>query len=194
MGKTFAYNTGERDDEQDDVINLQFGVFFDGTANNKFNTDLRGKVQENYSRQDEKFNQEQVLNERAGTKYKDYSSYDRFKVISEDSIRSTSATRDYKFESKEEKKGYEERGFQEAGTSYANDYTNVARMYDSSEKDDYAIYIEGIGTNKYQEDVAPGLGFGAQETGVKQRVWDAINLLLERIVRMKGVGNKTKLN
>ena len=44
MGKSFVYNTGaSSDDKKEDEIHLEFGVFIDGTLNNKDNTDLRNK-------------------------------------------------------------------------------------------------------------------------------------------------------
>jgi hypothetical protein len=44
MGKSFVYNTGSSsDDKREDEIRLEFGVFIDGTLNNKDNTDLRNK-------------------------------------------------------------------------------------------------------------------------------------------------------
>ena len=42
MGKTFVYNTG-KPKKIDGEIEAQFGLFFDGTLNNKDNTDLRIK-------------------------------------------------------------------------------------------------------------------------------------------------------
>jgi len=36
MGRAFVYNTGSSDDDKkDDELRLEFGVFIDGTLNNK---------------------------------------------------------------------------------------------------------------------------------------------------------------
>ncbi|WP_190304420.1 hypothetical protein [Flavobacterium branchiophilum] len=44
MGKSFVYNTGSSDDDKKkNDINMEFGVFIDGTLNNKDNTALREK-------------------------------------------------------------------------------------------------------------------------------------------------------
>ncbi|WP_185965917.1 hypothetical protein [Flavobacterium sp. ZT3R18] len=44
MGKSFVYNTGSaEDDKKDDELRFDFGVFIDGTLNNKENTRLRRK-------------------------------------------------------------------------------------------------------------------------------------------------------
>ena len=39
MGQTFVYNTGDSRAAVDE-LHLQFGVFFDGTQNNKKNTEI----------------------------------------------------------------------------------------------------------------------------------------------------------
>ena len=46
MGQTFVYNQG-KDEIKKDEIQLTFGVFIDGTLNNKDNTDMRNKVVRN---------------------------------------------------------------------------------------------------------------------------------------------------
>lgn len=47
MGQTFVYNTGSsEDDKKKDELRLEYGVFIDGTLNNKDNTDLRVKYAE----------------------------------------------------------------------------------------------------------------------------------------------------
>jgi hypothetical protein len=51
MGKSFVYNTGSSDDDKkEDELRFQFGVFIDGTLNNKTNTEMRRK----YRDEDEK--------------------------------------------------------------------------------------------------------------------------------------------
>lgn len=49
MGKTFVYNTGESKPKKDEIW-LEFGMFFDGTLNNKDNTLLRMMVKEGVPR------------------------------------------------------------------------------------------------------------------------------------------------
>jgi hypothetical protein len=44
MEKSFVYNTGSfEDDIKDDELRLNFGIFIDGTLNNKENARLRRK-------------------------------------------------------------------------------------------------------------------------------------------------------
>ena len=40
MGTTFVYNSGEAVDPKDE-LHVSFGLFFDGTLNNKENTRIR---------------------------------------------------------------------------------------------------------------------------------------------------------
>lgn len=42
MGKSFVYNTGESKGPEEE-LEMTFGVFIDGTLNNKTNTELRRK-------------------------------------------------------------------------------------------------------------------------------------------------------
>lgn len=43
MGTTYVYNTGE-DKSEDKFLQFEFGVFIDGTLNNRRNTEIRKKV------------------------------------------------------------------------------------------------------------------------------------------------------
>ena len=44
MAQTFVYNSGTYQETNSGTIHLEFGLFFDGTLNNKNNTDLRLKM------------------------------------------------------------------------------------------------------------------------------------------------------
>ena len=44
MGQTFVYNSGEADVATDE-LHLSFGLFFDGTLNNKENTRIRKRIE-----------------------------------------------------------------------------------------------------------------------------------------------------
>ena len=44
MGQTYVYNTGKAE-VADEEVEVTFGVFIDGTLNNKENTKLRYKVE-----------------------------------------------------------------------------------------------------------------------------------------------------
>lgn len=45
MGKTFVYNTGNPLPDSPGTLKLAYGVFFDGTLNNRENTEIRKKVE-----------------------------------------------------------------------------------------------------------------------------------------------------
>lgn len=103
--------------------NLTFGLFFDGTLNNKKNTE---------SRLGEQGSEGKAANKKHGGE----------------------------------------------GTSYANDFSNVARMkpYYQGKQDkaiakDFNVYIEGIGTEDFQGDVLfNGAAYGDGETGIRAKV------------------------
>ena len=115
----------------DEYVNVTVGIFFDGTLNNKSNTDAR----------------------LAYEKKVDGKAFDKEKADAY-------------------KKWYT---FKKSG-SYDNSYSNIARMEKpykkiNSEKEfQLAIYMEGIGTEDYEDDQAIGKGLGRGSTGVIQKV------------------------
>jgi hypothetical protein len=69
-----------------------------------------------------------------------------------------------------------------SSSSYTNDLSNVARMWASikREKEFNAVYIDGIGTIRGQDDATAGLAFGKGETGVRTRAENAFGILEEK--------------
>ncbi|OXA99506.1 phospholipase effector Tle1 domain-containing protein [Flavobacterium pectinovorum] len=94
------------------TIDVVIGVFFDGTLNNKTNTQERLAKTETYKKHG---------------------------------------------------------GGLEDSTSYNNDWSNVARLWDNYDKD-IGVYIEGIGTEDRKGDEIDGKAFGAEETGIVAKV------------------------
>ncbi len=45
MGQTYVYNLGSFDDTEKGVIDIECGLFFDGTGNNHTNTEIRKKIE-----------------------------------------------------------------------------------------------------------------------------------------------------
>jgi uncharacterized Zn-binding protein involved in type VI secretion len=94
------------------------------------------------------------------------------------------------------------------GSSYGNDVTNVAKLWDryleSNELQDDALsrsvqrklYVEGIGTRAGEKDSLMGSGTGRGETGVVGRVqqaFDYINRLIDSITQNNPDGEITSL-
>ncbi|ATA90306.1 hypothetical protein CAPN001_24460 [Capnocytophaga stomatis] len=42
---TFVYNDGSFDPEKKGVLSVTFGMFFDGTKNNRYHTEIRKKIE-----------------------------------------------------------------------------------------------------------------------------------------------------
>ncbi|WBV51109.1 phospholipase effector Tle1 domain-containing protein [Chryseobacterium gambrini] len=132
--------------EKTEKVKLRIGVFFDGTGNNKYNSD---------------------------TKY-----YKLPLPIDENNLPKN------KFN-----------GFvPESGSSYWNNYSNVALLHDlyqidiKEKTDKYAFYylqlrqyVEGIGTKKYEEDDVFGSGFGEGERGIVERVKEGCEKIVEQL-------------
>lgn len=73
-------------------------------------------------------------------------------------------------------------------TSYENALSNVARMWKPMGKErdgpDVGLYIEGMGTTRYQKDSLLGYAMGAGDTGIQNRAQSAF-ALLKALVRDK---------
>ncbi|WP_136669253.1 DUF2235 domain-containing protein [Flavobacterium sp. H122] len=102
----------KEEQKKEELIDITLGVFFDGTLNNKNNTDERKK---------------------------------------------NSAVFQNEGKDKDE------------DTSYYNDWSNVARLWDNYDKAK-SIYIEGIGTEDNKSDTTQGYAFGTGTTGVRGKV------------------------
>lgn len=125
-------------EEVDEAVDIVFGVFFDGTLNNKVNTKERENNTQIYKKNGIKTWTKKQLSEKEDT-------------------------------------------------SYDNDWSNVARMSECSEKG-YQIYIEGIGTEDYQEDSSDGFAFGSGESGIRSKVRKGCEEIVAGI--KKKLGNK----
>lgn len=179
MGKSFVYNTGSNTDnvpkKHEEFI---FGVFIDGTLNNKKNTELRRKYRngevENLSDKEIKASVKKDEDAYDALKNKEItettSEYDRYLIGSH---------RTYK-----DKLGTD--------NSFSNDYTNVARMWKCCDEDKYAIYVEGMGTENNLQDSQDGFAFGSGTTGIRAKVRKGCEDLAKKTLKQKG-GDKKKI-
>jgi hypothetical protein len=175
MGKTFVYNSGSYKEENNGVLSMEFGLFFDGTANNLYNTDARKYM--TYKKIEKG-----KLSKRAKEEL------DRIKgEYAEGGIASAKHTL------RELEEGYKEYG--KGNVSYGNDHTNVARMYLNADRQDYAIYIEGVGTKDLEgDDSLPGISHADGETGLLEKVKKGSEELVQRIKMLydREKGNRKK--
>lgn len=100
--------------DKNEYVDVTLGIFFDGTLNNKTNTEAR------------------VSPKPGDTSFKKYGAGDE-------------------------------------QSSYYNDWSNVARLWDNYDKSK-SIYIEGIGTENELSDSLKGYAFGSGVTGIRGKV------------------------
>lgn len=132
---TFGDYTSTTEDENIN-FNLVLGIFFDGTKNNKTNTEARKGL-----------------------------------IAGKNKDKAAKAVKDYG-------------GDIEDNESYNNDYSNVARLWGNYKKKN-AIYIEGVGTNDFEDDETDGYAFGAEETGIKAKAKSGCTTMAEKIKAAK---------
>ncbi len=165
MGQTFVYNTGKAEVEEKH-FEVEFGVFIDGTLNNKDNSRVRKVV-----------NKEQEHGETATpneiAKYKEAQKQGFWGSIGNFIMDTTT-------------------GSDSEDTSYTNDYSNVARKWECCDKT-YRIYIEGMGTDNLQKDSKEGFAFGSGLTGVRAKVRKACQEVSSKIEKEKNKNGVKKL-
>lgn len=77
--------------------------------------------------------------------------------------------------------------------SYTNAYSNVAHLFSQQEgesKDNLWVYVEGMGSTKYETDSTIGFAYGSGETGVKTRAESAFAKIKERYDELNGDSSK----
>lgn len=193
MGKTFVYNTGtSKDEEKQDELRLTFGIFIDGTLNNKDNTDMRNKHSRGIGK-DGKIDYSKGNGELETEDSKEYK-----KIKNKGRIEDLLSKKDKTPAEQAEFKAIPERdkylvasyrvplnefGLDRMGTdnSYSNDYTNVARMWQCCEQKKYAIYVPGMGTDNLMRDSQDGFAFGSGQTGIRARVRNACEQIADKV-------------
>ena len=198
MAQTFVYNSGTYQETNSGTIDLEFGLFFDGTLNSFENTTLRlkilNKVEEGKRVEDYIIDNERDTIEVREEKKKKSSLMilptdteqeieKKEKAIDDERKRlheiekTVGETRDYQ---KADKRGFLDK--QGVDNSLMNDYTNVARMWKCCDEN-YRIYIEGIGTTYRDRDVDAGFQFGSGDTGIRGKVRKGCEKLAWKIIQ-----------
>jgi len=199
MGSAFVYNDGATK-KADDELNLTFGIFFDGTLNNKNGTDLRIK----YRNQ----GQDPASGKEAKSVYTENEQNAIDKKLSDDSVNEESRyskmmSGDYTPPSQEEadylKAAHSgdflnimhpsrtEFSLDKMGVdnSFSNDYSNPARQWNCC-NNPYRTYVEGIGTEDKKRDNDAGFQFGSGPTGIRGKVRKGCEKLADKILNEKG--------
>lgn len=79
--------------------------------------------------------------------------------------------------------------------SYTNAYSNVAHLFSQragESKDNLWVYIEGMGSTKYETDDTKGFAYGSGETGVKTRAESAFAEIKKKYDGLNGDESATK--
>ena len=180
MGKSFVYNTGSsEEDVPKKHLELSFGVFIDGTLNNKTNTELR----RNYRYKDVELTEEQKKMRNSGREnltdeqIKQGVENDEAAYNALENKEITERTSEYDRYLIASHRGHFNPltlnfSTDKLGTdnSFSNDYTNVARMWKCCDWEKYAIYVEGMGTEDNLRDSQDGFAFGSGNTGIRAKV------------------------
>lgn len=181
MTQTFVYNSGAPKEIDGETIRLELGLFFDGTLNNKENTDLRLKV---LNQNDLKIlpsdDEKEVKRKEGELKYRRNrisESFFEFMIPYNDKKNVENKTDITDYRRADSRNWLDKQG---VDNSLMNDYTNVARMWKCC-NEDYAIYIEGIGSLDRQKDISAGFQFGSGDTGIRGKVRKGCKILAEKI-------------
>ena len=209
MSEVYVHNSGRQKEIDSEIIYLEFGLFFDGTLNNKNNTELRLKVLNKV--EDEKTTNDyaKMLNEakingnedeiNEKTKYMILPNDSEQDVKKKEEAIKNERKRLHKLENINKEEGdyqvADKRSFFDkmgVDNSLMNDYTNVARMWKCCEEV-YCIYIEGIGTLDKKKDVDAGFQYGSGRTGIRAKVRKGCEKLAEKVFKEKDRNYKNKI-
>ena len=209
MSEVYVHNLGKQKEIDSEIIYLEFGLFFDGTLNNKNNTDLRLKVLNKVEDGKTTNDYAKMLNEakinRNESEIKEKTKYMILPNDSEQDVKDKEKAIDNERKRlhKLENVNKEEGDYQVADkrnsidkqgvdNSLMNDYTNVARMWKCCEEV-YCIYIEGIGTLDKEKDVEAGFQYGSGKTGIRAKVRKGCEELAEKVFTEKNRNYKNKI-
>ena len=209
MSEVYVRNSGKQKEIDSEIIYLEFGLFFDGTLNNKNNTDLRLKVLNKVEDGKTTNDYAKMLNEaeingnkneiKEKTKYMILPNDEEQDVKDKEEAIDNERKRLHKLENVNKEEGdyqvadkrtsIDKQG---VDNSLMNDYTNVARMWKCC-NDEYRIYIEGIGTLDKEKDVEAGFQYGSGRTGIRAKVRKGCKELAGKVFTEKNKNRKNNI-
>lgn len=209
MSEVYVHNSGKQKEIDSEIIYLEFGLFFDGTLNNKDNTNLRlkvlnkaeeGKIPDDYAKMlNEAKDDAEVKAIEEKTKYMILPNDSEQKVKDKEKAIKNERKRLHKLKNINKEEGdyqiADKRSFFDkmgVDNSLMNDYTNVARMWKFC-NDEYRIYIEGIGTLDKKKDVDAGFQYGSGRTGIRAKVRKGCEKLAEKVFEEKNKNGKDNI-
>ena len=209
MSEVYVHNSGKQKEIDSEIIYLEFGLFFDGTLNNKDNTNLRlkvlnkaeeGKTPDDYAKMlNEAKDDAEVKAIEEKTKYMILPNDSEQKVKDKEKAIKNERKRLHKLKNINKEEGdyqiADKRSFFDkmgVDNSLMNDYTNVARMWKCC-NEKYSIYIEGIGTLDKKKDVDAGFQYGSGRTGIRAKVRKGCEKLAEKVFEEKTKNGKDNI-
>ena len=209
MSEVYVHNSGKQKEIDSEIIYLEFGLFFDGTLNNKDNTNLRlkvlnkaeeGKTPDDYAKMlNEAKDDAEVKAIKEKTKYMILPTDKEQDVKNKERAIDNERKRLHKLENVNKEEGDYQVADKRSSidklgvdNSLMNDYTNVARMWKCC-NEKYSIYIEGIGTLDKEKDVEAGFQYGSGRTGIRAKVRKGCEELAKKIVSEKKKNRKNKI-
>lgn len=209
MSEVYVHNSGKQKEIDSEIIYFEFGLFFDGTLNNKNNTELRlkvlnkvedGKTTNDYAKMlNEAKDEAEVKAIEEKTKYMILPTDKEQGVKKKEEAIDNERKRLHKLENVNKEEGdyqvadkrtsIDKQG---VDNSLMNDYTNVARMWKCC-NEKYCIYIEGIGTLDKEKDVDAGFQYGSGKTGIRAKVRKGCEELAKKVVSEKNKNRKNKI-
>ena len=209
MSEVYVHNSGKQKEIDSEIIYLEFGLFFDGTLNNKDNTNLRlkvlnkaeeGKTPDDYAKMlNEAKDDAEVKAIKEKTKYMILSTDKEQDVKNKEKAIDNERKRLHKLESVNKEEGDYQVADKRSSidklgvdNSLMNDYTNVARMWKCC-NEKYSIYIEGIGTLDKEKDIEAGFQYGSGRTGIRAKVRKGCEEIAKKIVSEKKKNRKNKI-
>ena len=209
MSEVYVHNSGKQKEIDSEIIYLEFGLFFDGTLNNKDNTNLRlkvlnkaeeGKTPDDYAKMlNEAKDDAEVKAIKEKTKYMILPTDKEQDVKNKEKAIDNERKRLHKLENVNKEEGDYQVADKRSSidklgvdNSLMNDYTNVARMWKCC-NEKYSIYIEGIGTLDKEKDVEAGFQYGSGRTGIRAKVRKGCEELAKKIVSEKKKNRKNKI-
>ncbi len=174
--KVYTGKSNFEDFTPDDSVNVYVGVFFDGTANNRDNTNSRLAYESIEARKKQS----------------------KGETLTAKEIKAANSYKGTKQE-KDAAKAYEGWLWGTKSGSYDNDKSNIARMetfYNDKTTDKVIqthVYIEGAGTKSGSKDSVFGLGLGTGSTGVRAKVKKACKEIASAVKKAAGDIDVNKL-
>lgn len=177
MAKKLVYDKGP-EEKPTEGKNLTISVFFDGTQNNRTNTEnkVKGESKRSVFMEEDVYRYNDIMNPEPQT----------------GELKIPKATKEVTYVIDKPLEEVVVNGFVRHGDSYENDYTNVARLFygyvEKAGKQE-CIYIEGAGTEDSLPDDKASVATGAFFSSIKAKAQKACRIIFDKLKIYTGYDN-----